>query len=102
MSSERLTFSPEDVAEQLGTSAWWVREQARRGRIPHLRLGKARIRFLQEHIDTLIQHFTVEERSLTAEPPPTASLDLTALGATSRSLASHRRRPHVQGDSQLF
>ena len=102
MNTEYITLSPEDVARTLGTSAWWVREQARRGRIPHLRLGRGRIRLLPEHVDALVELFTVEGRPTTAEPPPTASVDLAALGATERSLASHRRRPHVQGDGQLF
>ena len=101
MNTEYITLSPKDVARTLGTSAWWVREQARRGRIPHLRLGRGRIRLLPEHVDALVELFTVESRPTTAEPP-TTSVDLAALGATERSLASHRRRPHVQGDGQLF
>lgn len=101
MNTEYITLSPEDVARILGTSAWWVREQARRGRIPHLRLGKGRIRLLPEHVDALVELFTVECRPTTGEPP-TTSIDLAVLGATERSLASHRRRPHVPGDDQLF
>jgi len=97
-----VTLSPEDVAETLGTSVWWVREQARRGRIPHLRLGKGRIRFLPEHLDALIAQCTVDARGPDAAPPVAASSDLTALGPTSKSLTAHRRRPHVQGDRQLF
>lgn len=99
---EYVTLSPEDVAKNLGTSTWWVCEQARRGRIPHLRLARGRIRLLPEHVDALIALFTVEGRALDDAPPATASSDLTALGATSKSLQAHRRRSHVQGDRQLF
>lgn len=102
MSTEYVTLSPEDVARTLGTSAWWVREQARRGRVPHLRLGKGRIRLLPEHVDALVALFTVESHPPAAEPSATASADLAALGSTAKSLTAHRRRPHVQGDSQLF
>jgi len=97
-----VTLSPEDVAETSGTSSWWVREQARRGRIPHLRLGKGRIRLLPEHVDALVALFTVKSGPAPVQPAPGASSDLAALGATSKSLTAHRRRPHVQGDGRLF
>jgi len=100
--TEYMTLSPEEVAETLGTSTWWVREQARRGRIPHLRLGKGRIRLLPEHVDALIALVTVEGRVSYEAPPAPASSDLSALSPTSKSLRAHRRRPHVQGDPQLF
>ena len=100
--SEYVTLSPEDVATALGTSTWWVREQARRGRIPHLRLGKGRIRLLPEHVDALVALFTVEGRAPDDAPPFATSPDLTALGPTAKSLVAHRRRPHVSGDVQLF
>ena len=100
--SEYVTLSPEDVATALGTSTWWVREQARRGRIPHLRLAKGRIRLLPKHVDALVALFTVEGGVTDDAPPAAASSDLTALGPTAKSLRAHRRRPHVQGDGQLF
>ena len=101
MTREIVTLSPEDVARTLGTSPWWIREQARRGRIPHLRLGK-RIRLLPEHVEALLELITVESIVATEEPSPAASVDLSALGPTAKSVAAHRRRPHVQGDRQLY
>lgn len=98
---EYVTLSPEEVAKVLGMSPWWVREQARRGRIPHLRLGKGRIRLLPEHVDALVALVTVEGRAADV-PPAVAPSDLTALAPTAASLRAHRRRPHVQGDPQLF
>ena len=101
--TEYVTLTPEEVAKTLGMSTWWVREQARRGRIPHLRLAKGRIRLLPEHVDALVALYTVEGG--VADDAPTAgaaSSDLTALGSTAKSIRAHRRRPHVQGDGQLF
>ena len=78
------TLSPEEVATAIGASPWWVREQARRGRIAHLRLGRGRIRFLPEHVDALVRRATVREHETQPEP-----VDLTPLGATERSLRAH-------------
>lgn len=101
--TEYVTLTPEEVAKTLGMSTWLVREQARRGRIPHLRLAKGRIRRLPEHVDALVALYTVEGGVADdARAPVAASSDLTALGPTAKSVRAHRRRPHVQGDGQLF
>lgn len=100
--TEYVTLTPEEIAKTLGMSTWWVREQARRGRIPHLRLAKGRIRLLPEHVDALVALCTVEGGGADDAPPAAVSLDLTALGPTAKSLRAHQRRPHVQGDGQLF
>lgn len=120
-----LTMTPKAVAERLGISEWWVREQIRRGRVPHLRFGRHRSALLPEHVDAIIELVTVEPAgwqadggagggasgsargaSGSSEPAsgkssPTsgsASGDLTALRPTERSARAHRRRPHVEGD----
>jgi excisionase family DNA binding protein len=103
--TEYVTLTPEEVAKTLGMSTWWVREQARRGRIPHLRLAKGRIRLLPEHVDALVALVTVEGGGgddAVAAGALAASPDLTALAPTAKSVRAHRRRPHVQGDRQLF
>ena len=100
MNRDVTTMSPEEVARALGTSSWWVREQARQGRIPHLRLGRRRIRFLPEHLDALVKVFSVaivddsvaQPHAVLKAPPR-----LLALGATSRSVAAHERKPHTGG-----
>ncbi|WP_426594911.1 helix-turn-helix domain-containing protein [Cellulomonas sp. McL0617] len=102
MTIDYTTSTPEEVAKVLGISPWWVREQARRGRIPHLLFGRGKIRFLPEHIDALIRLVTVEGHQPDEEPPAAASVDLGALGATVKSIRAHQRRPHVQGDAQLY
>jgi hypothetical protein len=85
------TLSPEDVAQGLGTSPWWVREQARAGRVHHLRLGKGRIRFLPEHVRELLVLCTVEVSELATTSVPTSSApnSLGALGGTARSQRAH-------------
>ncbi|WP_082574012.1 helix-turn-helix domain-containing protein [Cellulomonas sp. Root137] len=98
MSLEASTLTPEEVAQMLGASPWWVREQARRGRVPHLRLGRGRIRFLPEHFDVLVRMVTVHANGTGSEPPASKPVDLRALGATSKSTRAHLNRPHVQGN----
>lgn len=120
-SRDVMTMTPEEVAQRLGISAWWVREQIRRGRVPHLRFGRRRIALLPAHVAAIIELVTVEPvgwqgggesdepasasgGDASVEPPVasgTASVDLTALHPTDRSVRARRRRPHVQGD-QLF
>ena len=74
MSFEYKTVTPEEIAEMLGASPYWVREQARRGRVPHLRFGRGRIRFLPEHVDALVRLVTVEGHTPDEEPPEAASV----------------------------
>ena len=86
------TLSPEEIASYLGTSPWWVREQARTGRVHHLRLGKGRIRFLPEHVHELIALCTVEatESALAgAANTPSVPASLASLGVTRRSQRAH-------------
>jgi len=52
-------FRPAQIAEALGVSEWWVKEQARRGRIPCTRPAGA-YRFTAEHFAEIVQLF--EER----------------------------------------
>ena len=100
MDPEVTTLSPEEIALTLGTSSWWVREQARQGRVPHLRLGRRRIRFLPEHLDVLVKVFTVTAVDDSVAQPPEvleAAPRLSALGATSRSVAAHEHKPSTGG-----
>jgi hypothetical protein len=83
------TFSPEEVAQILGTSAWWVREQARSGRAAHLRVGKGRIRFTASQVATLVDRVTVREDPTRTDRQPEQT-DAYVLGATVRSLGAHR------------
>lgn len=99
MERDLVTLSPEEIAQILGTSPWWVREQARRGRVPHLRLGRQRIRFLPEQVDVILKLSTVGPVEKPTEPPSAAEVvpHLSALGSTARSVTAHRRRTHSPG-----
>ncbi|MFF4735043.1 helix-turn-helix domain-containing protein [Streptomyces sp. NPDC001262] len=52
-------FRPAEIAKALGCSEWWVKEQARRRRIPFTRVGGA-YRFTAEHFAEIVCAF--EER----------------------------------------
>ncbi|WP_461014078.1 helix-turn-helix domain-containing protein [Streptomyces daliensis] len=45
---------PEEIAEILGCSAWWVKDRARRRLIPFTRVGRA-YRFTGEHLAEIIR-----------------------------------------------
>ena len=72
-------YTPEEVADALRCSEWWVKEQARRRRIPFTRVGGA-YRFTEEHWKEIVSFF--EERPDGKESPDSAP------SSTSRS-----RRP---------
>src|SRR5665647_3326199 len=93
------TFSPEEVAETLGTSAWWVREQARSGRTAHLRLGKSRIRFTAAQVAAPVNRATVHADTSRTERQP-EQVDPSVLGATGRPLGAHRTRHSPAAPSQ--
>ena len=69
--------TPEVVAGVLGCSAWWVKEQCRKGRIPFTKLGGA-YRFTSDHVAEIIEIF--EER-------PTGAHLQQDRGSTVRRLA---------------
>ncbi|MDT3395219.1 helix-turn-helix domain-containing protein [Streptomyces sp. B1866] len=52
-------FTPVEIAQALGCSEWWVKEQAKRRRIPFTRPGGA-YRFTAEHFEEIVRLF--EER----------------------------------------
>ncbi|MCZ1001071.1 helix-turn-helix domain-containing protein [Streptomyces mirabilis] len=47
-------YRPEEIAETLGCSAWWVKDRARRRLIPHTRVGRA-YRFTAGHLAEIIR-----------------------------------------------
>jgi hypothetical protein len=66
-------LKPRDVAKALKCSEWWVKEQARRGRIPFSWIGGS-YRFTRDHLQEIIRVF---------EHRPVA--------ATSEAVTTHRR-----------
>ncbi|MFG2694838.1 helix-turn-helix domain-containing protein [Kitasatospora sp. NPDC048407] len=64
-------FQPADVAKALGKSEWWVKEQARRGRIPFTKPGRA-YRFTAAQVTEIVRLY--EERpAIVAVPQPQAA-----------------------------
>ncbi len=59
-------FYPADVAKALGMSEWWVKEQARRGRIPFTKPGRA-YRFTAEQVAEIVHMY--EARPTVAAAP---------------------------------
>ncbi|MDH6119306.1 excisionase family DNA binding protein [Kitasatospora sp. GAS204A] len=66
-------FLPSDVAEALGMSEWWVKEQARKGRIPYTKPGRA-YRFTAEQVAEIFRLFQSRPTGVSEEaaPAPTA------------------------------
>ena len=49
---------PADVAAALGVAERWLREQVRERDLPHVDLGRGRMRFTPEHVAAIIEAFT--------------------------------------------
>ncbi len=61
-------YRPEEIAEALGCSAWWVKDRARRGLIPHTRVGRA-YRFTAAHLAEIVRlHEERPKRSFSSAP----------------------------------
>lgn len=63
-------YRPEEIADVLGCSAWWVQDRARRRLIPFTRVGRA-YRFTAEHLAEIIR--LNEERPAQAPDKPGAA-----------------------------
>jgi hypothetical protein len=61
----RPLHRPADVAKMLQCSEWWVKEQARKRRIPFTWIGGS-YRFTDEHVDEVIRLFEQRPESETA------------------------------------
>lgn len=66
-------YRPVQVAARLHCSEWWVKEQARRRRIPFCWIGGSYL-FTEEHIVAILRRFEVQavdgEASVSAMPAP--------------------------------
>ncbi|MFC9847902.1 helix-turn-helix domain-containing protein [Streptomyces sp. NPDC060223] len=63
-------YRPDEIAEALGCSAWWVKDRARRGLIPHTRVGRA-YRFTAAHLAEIVRLH--EERPRRSASPAAVS-----------------------------
>jgi excisionase family DNA binding protein len=97
-------YRPAAIAQALGCSEWWVKEQARRGRIPFIRTGGT-YRFTAEHYTEIIRVF--EQRPVRVQPsaPETAlsprSHRSRAVPAAAARLQAKRPRRVARADHQL-
>ncbi|MEU2568775.1 helix-turn-helix domain-containing protein [Streptomyces althioticus] len=82
-----LTYSPAEVAKALDCSEWWVKEQARRRRIPFIRSGSG-YRFTRAHVDEIFLIF--EER------PEQPNIPRTAATSTRRRVPEQVEGPTVR------
>ena len=94
------TYTPDQVAEIIGGSVWWVREMARQRRVPHLRLGRSKIMFRRSDVVALMDLTAVSavreastdpvvEAGLESTPPTFADIAISA-GVTRRGAARLR------------
>lgn len=58
-------YRPNEVAKRLRCSEWWIKEQARKRRIPYSWIGGS-YRFTEEHIREIIRLFEVAPIQATA------------------------------------
>ncbi|MFE5580246.1 helix-turn-helix domain-containing protein [Kitasatospora sp. NPDC056531] len=92
-------FRPADVAKALGMSEWWVKEQARRGRIPFTRPGRA-YRFTAEQVAEIVRMYEArptivavsQARAVAAAAPTKPTRDPQPSRSTTRLRARIPRR----------
>ncbi|WP_196218162.1 helix-turn-helix domain-containing protein [Streptomyces blattellae] len=82
-------YRPEEIAEALGCSAWWVKDRARRSLIPHTRVGRA-YRFTAEHLAEIVR---LHEARPTRSADNAAAAPAAATPPAARARASQSRRP---------
>lgn len=106
--SQKITGLPQlhsaaDVARALGCSEWWVKEQARRGRIPFTKPAGS-YRFTAEHFAEIMRIFESRptESSNAAAPAaraPRRRAAATAVSVVSLKARTPRRARHSQSQS---
>lgn len=91
-------YLPRDIAKALHCSEWWVKEQARKGRIPFTKLAGS-YRFTAEHFEEIMRIFESRPRETgtgvasapNARQGAAASVPVTRL--TARTPPRARRSP---------
>ncbi|MET8543098.1 helix-turn-helix domain-containing protein [Kitasatospora sp. NPDC004799] len=80
-------YRPADIAKAIGMSEWWVKEQARRGRIPFTKPGRA-YRFTAEQVAEIVRMYEV--RPATTAAPQTKVATVAVLKKSARDLQPTR------------
>jgi hypothetical protein len=95
-------YLPSDIAKALHCSEWWVKEQARRGRIPFTKPGGS-YRFTAEHFAEIMRIFEsrpAESRDAApAAQAPRRRTAATAVSTTSLKARTPRRARPSQSQS---
>lgn len=90
-------YRPAEVAAMLRCSEWWIKEQARRRRIPFSWIGGSYL-FTEEHVAEIVKCFEVRPRvvadaAVTSAPVRRTPSTEIAVGSSAPSPASLRARP---------
>ena len=85
-------YRPAEVAASLRCSAWWVKEQARRGRIPYSWIGGVYL-FTDEHIAEIVRLFEVRPTEPVSAPAPRRASSSPADGRGATVVALRARPP---------
>ncbi len=85
-------YRPADVAKMLRCSEWWVKEQARRRRIPFSWIGGSYL-FTEEHVAEIVRRFERQPIEGTDIPTGRAPRRPAASDNTSSSIQLHARTP---------
>jgi excisionase family DNA binding protein len=91
-------YRPEEIAEALGCSAWWVKDRARRHLIPHTRVGRA-YRFTAEHLAEIVH---LHEERPTRSPGHAAAVPAATTPPAARARASQRRSPTTASTTECL
>ncbi|MCJ0868430.1 MULTISPECIES: helix-turn-helix domain-containing protein [unclassified Streptomyces] len=90
-------FRPEEIADALGCSAWWVKDRASRGRIPFTRVGRS-YRFTAEHLAEIIRLYEVRPAIAPEPVAPSVRTVPSRTAAPSARLRARRPRRARQDD----
>jgi hypothetical protein len=92
-------YTAAEVAEALRRSPWWVKDQARRRRIPHCLLGGSYL-FTEEHVVAIVRVFEVQPIA-SADPAPRTSVPVRPVVAEAGSSADGPVRLHARPPRRL-
>lgn len=90
-------YRPAEVAAMLRCSEWWVKEQARRRRIPYAWIGGSYL-FTEDHITEIVRLFEVRPVASRPVVVPRQSRARNE-GATGEALMLRARRPRRSRDA---
>ncbi|WP_316739081.1 helix-turn-helix domain-containing protein [Streptomyces sp. MK7] len=90
-------YRPEEIAEMLGCSAWWVKDRARRRLIPHTRVGRA-YRFTADHLAEIIR---IHEEPAPQRAQRTPSPANPSASTTTPSRTTPQIRPPISSAPRL-